>query len=322
MDLNGASLFITGGTGFFGKSILEYLQTLHDSGARFTAHVLSRDPNKFLLGHQRYQNQPWLTFVEGDLETLAPWRTFTHVIHAAADTHYSGLMSDWADQIVDGTRRVIVTAKLSGAKRLLLISSGAIYGSPSSEQSPIDEACRSAPSPLSLNSVYGNAKRFAETLCALESAEGGLECVIARCFAILSPHLPLDGPYAAGNFIRDALNPCIDTIKVKGDGSSIRTYLDGRDVAHWCIRILVKGEPGEAYNVGGDQIVTMKELAKKISIITGKEKTVEVESILLDQRSTYIPGIERAKALGLNVSYTLDESLENVIDVIRKQRNL
>lgn len=63
-------IFITGGTGFFGKSILDYRlrhpEFLRD--AELT--ILSRDPAAFIAANPRLANQPGVAFVQGDIRTF------------------------------------------------------------------------------------------------------------------------------------------------------------------------------------------------------------------------------------------------------------
>ena len=298
-------LFIPGGTGFIGRSLLDYLiesSTLHGEG--FNVVVLTRNPVDFLQQFPEYANLHWLSFIEGDLQHL-PLSTvgYTDVVHAAADTHASGSEPlAWLEQLVDGTRRVLDYACSAGAQRMLLLSSGAVYGRQGLNQPSLREATLQAPSPTDTGSLYAHGKRMAETLCALYTSRRGLPCVIARCFAVISEHVPLNGPYAVGNFLRDALNPARNHISVSGDGSAVRTYLDGRDLAHWTFTLLSHGEPGEAYNMGSDQQVTMLELAQRTAELIAPEKLVVVERKVINaERSLYVPAIAKAQEIGLRV---------------------
>jgi len=111
-------------------------------------------------------------------------------------------------------------------------------------------------------SAYGEGKRVAELLCALAAWETGIACVIARCFAFIGPHLPLDAHYAAGNFLRDALKG--GPINIISDGRPVRSYLYMADLMVWLMILLVKGQSCRPYNVGSDEAVSLAELAASI----------------------------------------------------------
>lgn len=312
LDLSSRWLFITGGTGFIGRSLLDYLgESAARHGANFRATVLCRDPGAFVQRHPAYNRQPWLSFMPGDLESLPTLEAgVTDVIHAAADTHRVGDSLAWLQQLVQGTQRVLATARAARVQRLLFISSGAVYGSQSAQLPALEENLPQAPLPTDIAAVYAHGKRMAEQLCALYTAEQDLPCVIARCFAVISRHVPLDGPYAVGNFIRDALSPGCERIQVRGNGLAVRTYLDGRDMAHWMLTLLYRGQPGQAYNVGSDHAITVGELARRVGALLAPHKPVLVEHQVTDsQRSIYVPSIAKAQSIGLRVETPLEQAI-------------
>lgn len=316
LDLSGRSIFITGGTGIVGRCLLDYVLEIFECyGTGPTVTVLSRNPEVFQRKYPRYSDLKSLNFVRGDLEDLSQLYSsrYTDVIHAAADTHSTNDPIRWVTQLVDGTRSVLEFAKQNQAERLLFVSSGAIYGSPVSAISGYSEDQYSAPLTTDIHAVYGNSKRMAEHLCSLYAAQsGGLECVIARCFAIVTPHIPMDGPYALGNFIRDA--KLGRGIRLSGDGKAIRTYIDGRDMAHWMFTLLLKGRSGEAYNVGSDKPITMLELATLIRDMVDIDQPIEVAgSSVSSTRSIYIPRIDKAAGLGLRIETELSDALSEII---------
>ncbi len=305
-------LFITGGTGFLGRSLLDYLvECAADPAANFQATVLSRDPDTFLQRFPQFRSLPWLTFVSGDLNRLpSAAANYTDLIHAAADTHHHRDPLEWLDQLVGGTRCLLDFACAMHVQRFLFVSSGAVYGPQCADGLALSEDLLQAPLPTDISAVYAQGKRMAEHLCALYSAHRQLSCVIARCFALISSHIPLDGPYAAGNFIREALAADRLSITVSSDGTAIRTYLDGRDAAHWLFTLLERGEPGEAYNVGSDTPVTIHELAKVVVEQLAPGKTVFImQENSKGPRSVYVPDISKARELGLRVETSLRQSI-------------
>nr|WP_052170555.1 NAD(P)-dependent oxidoreductase [Massilia sp. JS1662] len=312
VDLSGKRLFIAGGTGFVGKTVLDYLaESATAHGCDFSVTVLTRSSGKFLQSHPEYEGLPWLGFVDGDLATLATLELgqFTDVIHAAADTHKHASPLAWYDQLVGGTRAVLEFARRSQARRFLFVSSGAVYA-PVGDGRSIGEDEPGAPQPLDLQAVYGNGKRAAETLGALYQTEYGIQFVTARCFAIVSRHIPLDGPYALGNFVRDAIDPAKAAIEIQGDGLDVRSYLDGWDMAHAMLYLLEKGQGGQAYNVGSAVPISIRDLAQQVLDEFAPHKQLIVHGKRFANRKLfYVPDMERLQQLGLRQNITLAKSL-------------
>jgi len=317
--LSGHRVFLTGGTGFLGRSLLDYFaESARVHGSDFELHVLSRTPEAFLERHPRCRTLPWLHLHQGSVTQPLPLRgRFSHVVHAAADTHARYAAADWMMQIVDGTRNALEFARRSGASRFLLLSSGAVYGAQPASLARVDEAFTGAPAPTLPSSAYGQAKRVAEQLCTAYRQEFGLETVVARCFAVVGEHMPLDGPYAIGNFIRDAMQG--GSIRVAGDGTPLRSYLHARDAAHWFTTLLLAGQPGEAYNVGSDAGRSIREVAELVAACLSPASRVTVTSNAADGvRSVYVPSIAKAATLGLQVETALDEAIRLTADALRR----
>lgn len=307
-------LLLTGGTGFFGKALLLYQLSLEGySTSQIT--VLSRNPAQFLITYPEFSGHKTLTFLTGDIQQRdsLPWgHSFTHVLHAATDSTMGPSLTPLQryDQIVDGTRNILDLAVATGARRFLLTSSGAIYGPQPADLAAIPEDWPGSPPLAEASTAYGQAKRAAEHLCALVGEQHGLETVVARCFAFVGPDLPLNVHFAIGNFIRDALTA--DAITVSGDGTPLRTYLDQSDLAHWLLTLLEYGRPGQAYNVGSDEVISIADLAHLVRDILAPDKPVHI----LGQpdpgaaRNRYVPDISKAhQQLGLSVSVPLAEAI-------------
>lgn len=292
-------LLLSGGTGFFGRSFLDYLQSHYHQHSSIDVCVLTRSPSLFLELYPRFAALPWLTLFQCDLRepsSLPQDRRFTHVIHAATEaTRSSGL--DYKRQyfeIIDGARNVLSLAHRSDASRFLLISSGAAYGPQPSSMNKISETWIGSP-PLELaSSAYGLGKRAAEHMCALYHDSHGLHYSIARCFAFVGPDLPLKAHYAIGNFISDALSGC--DIVVNGDGTPLRSYLYQADLAHWLYTLLVHGRDGETYNVGSDVAISIGDLAKLVCTLIDPSRSVLIRDEPTGDAFArrYVPDIAKA----------------------------
>ncbi len=312
--LNGMQLLITGGTGFFGRSLLRSKLANHPVWRDVNAvTVLSRQPDHFLEKHPEFMGLDWLKFHQGDVlkpESL-PRGSYTHIIHAAADSTFGPSLTSLAryDQIVSGTKNLLDFAVKKKVQRFLLTSSGAVYGKLDEKVGHVVEDYHGMPDPLNADNAYGIAKREAEHLCALYHAHHGLNYVVARCFAFVGRDLPLNVHFAIGNFIYDALHH--DAVTVKGDGTAVRSYLSQEDLAIWLMTMLLHHNAGCAYNLGSDIGITINQLAHKVRDLLAPDKGVKIlGSPTNAARNFYLPSIEKAKqALGLQVMTSLDDAI-------------
>ena len=319
-EASGKSFFITGGTGFFGMWLLESFAHINDKltlGMRAT--VLTRDPATFTCKAPHLATRADLQFIQGDIRSFPfPEGQFDYIIHAA--TEASAKLNEEAphemlDAIVAGTRRVLDFATQCGVKKLLLTSSGAVYGKQPSDITHISEDYHGAPDPLLPGSAYGEGKRLAEHMCCVHAHQNGYEAKIARGFSFVGPHLPLDAHFAIGNFIRDAMRGT--PIQINGDGTPMRSYLHASDLAVWLWTILFKAPHARAYNVGSDEDKNLAELATTISTLLGgrqldihRQKADHSRSI-----SRYVPCIERARnELRLTTNIPLADAIGRTAD--------
>lgn len=263
--LSGARIFMTGGTGFIGRWMLEALAR---SGVDAEMTLLSRDPDSFAARAPHLAARFGL--VAGDTTSFtAPATDYTHVIHAATDASAALNASDprrMFDTIVQGTRRALDLATDSRA-RFFFLSSGAIYGAQPQHVPHVAEDWRGGPDPCDPLSAYGEGKRAAEMLCAIYAKQFGLDVVNARIFALLGPLLSLDIHFAAGNFIRDAMQK--RTIRVVGSGEAVRSYLYAADLTVWLWTLLIAGRSGTVCNVGSEEAVSIADLARRTAALLG-----------------------------------------------------
>jgi len=314
-ELREERIFITGGTGFFGCWLLETLLWANDRlGLKARATVLTRSPRAFENKEPRLARHPAVSMLAGDVRSFSfPEGRFSHVIHAA--TQSSAALNReqpelMFDTIVEGARRCLEFAAASGVRKLLLTSSGAVYGGQPPQVTHLPESFTGGPDPLDPNSAYGEGKRAAEMLCVLASRGSALETMIARCFAFVGPYMELDAHFAIGNFIRDQLNG--GPIRVHGDGTPYRSYMYASDLMTWLWTILFRGTSGRAYNVGAEEAVSIRELAHAVA----DALTPRAEVVILGTPTPgapaqrYVPSTARARQeLGLTAQVSLQHAI-------------
>ena len=162
---------------------------------------------------------------------------------------YDGTLNMWTfpDYIVHLAPvlpdRVIKLSKDTGA-RLLYCSSGIVYvGNNDTE--------------------YRKMKLKGERMCQ----QANIDHVIARLFTFFGDGL--DDNKAITQFFKSARAG--KPLKVYGDGSCVRSYMHGAEMARQMWRILLDGKSKHAYDVGSTQTITMKQLAERIQTYTGCE---------------------------------------------------
>ena len=313
-ELRDQSIFITGGTGFFGCWLLESFTWVNDYlNLNANATILTRNPKVFIARAPHLAKNHAVHLVHGDVRDFKfPRGEFRFVIHAATDASAKLNQENpllMFDTIVEGTKHTLEFARTHGTKKFLFTSSGAVYGEQPLNNMYLDETYWGAPDTMNSETAYGSGKRAAETLCSLYP----MEIKIARCFAQVGKYLPLDTHYAVGNFIKEALNH--QPIYINGDGTPIRSYLYAADLIIWLWTILFKGQPNRPYNVGSDRPVSILELAE----IIRQQISPNLEIIIACQsenqlRQRYVPSIERArKELGLECWIPLEEAIRRTV---------
>jgi dTDP-glucose 4,6-dehydratase len=319
-DLRGRSLFLTGGTEFVGTWLLESLLWASDKlDLRVTVVVLTRNPERFRGKAPHLAGHPAVRLLQGDVTSFAfPEGEYPFVIHAATEP---GFLADSERPLstfdVDllGTRRVLEFAKLHGVRRYLFTSSGAVYGRQPEGMTHIPEDYPGAPSTMEPNSAYGQAKRASEFMSMMYGRVYGFDANIARLFAFVGPHLPLDANYAVGNFIRDALKG--GPIRINGDGMPFRSYLYAADLAIWLWTILLRGQSLHPYNVGSSIDISIAQLAHEVAKMANGKVDIRIALSPVPGVSPlhYVPETTRARQeLGLTAKISLPEAIRSTMD--------
>jgi dTDP-glucose 4,6-dehydratase len=303
-ELRGQRIFITGGTGFFGRWLLESFAWANTHlNLKAEAVVLTRNPSAFSKQAPHLTSNPSIKLHAGDVrDFIFPPGQFSHVIHGATEASVKLNQENpllMFDTIVAGTRRTLEFAVTAGAQKFLFISSGAVYGKQPSELSHVPEDFAGAPNPTDPLGAYGEGKRAGELLSVMMARKHGFEAKIARAFAFVGPHLPLDGHFAAGNFIRDGLAG--RPISINGDGTPVRSYLYSAELAVWLWIILFRGANARAYNVGSETCLTIAETARAVADSFSPLLPVKIQQpVGAGPALRYVPDTRRAREeLGL-----------------------
>lgn len=312
--LKNKSILVSGGTGFIGKWILaSFLYTNDKYSLNAKIYILSREPQFFLNKFPKLHDLENIKFIKGDVKdfTFEKDVNIDFAIHAAADvvanrTNY-GIFND----CLYGTSNFINQIKKANCKKMLLLSSGAVYGNNYGAENNISENYFGAPDTMNPASAYGEGKRASELLSCIATESSNLSITIARCFAFVGPYLPLDKHFAIGNFILSAMRN--ETILIKGDGTPLRSYLYSADLVLWLWELLFSRENLKVYNIGGSEALSIESLAKKVVSVLNSSSPINVALPKNKNKliQNYIPNISRIyNDFGLAPHYDLKSSIE------------
>lgn len=305
--LKNQTILITGGTGFFGKVLKEHLLSLNETyDLNLKLILTARNP----IAEKRVE------FVASDIRNpLSVSGSVDYIIHAATPvTNDKSDPNELLEIIINGTQNVLHLAKEKKIKKLINISSGAVYGNQPSDIEKLTENHLENVSIFDRANAYGTGKRLAENLVENFCMKNGLNYLTLRCFAFSGKYLPQDAQFAIGNFVKDAKDS--KKIFVKGDGTAIRSYLDSADLAEWVVSSLMSNVSGEAYNLGSDSAITIKDLANLIAKkVPGT--SVEIQNASHDGIKTnrYVPSVEKIKKdLGVVQKVSLEQSILKMLN--------
>jgi nucleoside-diphosphate-sugar epimerase len=325
-EMRGKRLFLTGGTGFFGCWLVEsfvHINRALQLNAQVT--ILTRSPEAFSRKCPHLAADSAIGLLAGDVRGFEfPDGEFEYAIHAATDASAKQLAEDplaMLSTILEGTAQVLKFAASHGTKKLLLTSSGAVYGPQPPGLTHVSEDFPGAPDQLDPASVYAEGKRASELIGSVYARTAGIEVKIARCYAFVGAHLPLDAHFAIGNFLADAMAG--RTIRIGGDGTAMRSYLYGADLAIWLWTMLFRAPSMRAYNVGSDEAVTIKQLAETVVHVLNPGCEVHIAKAPTGAPPhCYVPSVERASGeLSLRQTVSLEEAIRRTAAWYRIESN-
>lgn len=281
--LGGRALFVTGATGFVGSWLLAAITRLN---AR-----LDRPISVRALSRQSHEpTEPWLTWVRGDVRDF---RDDTHadlIVHAGLSSAATppGGDAELRDTAVRGMESVMAHAQHVSASRVLVMSSGAVYGrvtGPVAETMPLGA--------LDSGDTYAEVKREVEALAQADST-ASLDVVIARLFTCIGAGYRHHEHLAHVSLLADARAG--RTLTLRSDGKAVRSYLYGADLAVWLLTLLC-GTGNDVVNVGSDVPMTIYAFAQRAARASGRGHDPVTTGPERDTlRPYFVPNIGHARA--------------------------
>jgi len=320
------SVLLTGGSGFFGKSVLDaFHRGLLDTFGIERMVIVARRATRLRAEAPELCSEQ-IELVDSDVVSLESTFDADVIIHAAASADIARYGADpegEARVVSEGARHLWeLAARSRRGPRMLLVSSGAVYGRQPAGLVSMTEETVPGPDVDRARLAYAAAKRAAETTVIGLATLTGLPTRIARCFAFVGPWLPLGASFAVGNFLQCALRG--EPIRVRAVHSVVRSYLHADDLASWLMTLATADGAccGDAYNVGSAEEVSIGDLAQMVASIAGvgvllPEEIVAPSAGTPEPADRYVPDVSKARReFGLAVSIPLRQAIESTFRVL------
>ncbi len=271
MRKDGVRLLVAGGAGFIGSNFIRFIL-----GAQGDWHVVNVDKLTYagnlanledVEGDERYR------FFRADIcdanavESVVADFEPDAIVNFAAETHVDRSIDDPALFLrtnILGTQVLLDAARKNRAARFLQISTDEVYGSLG------PQGLFSEDSPLRPNSPYAASKTSADLLVRAYFKTYGLPAIITRCSNNYGPY---QFPEKIIPFFVTLLrenNP----VPVYGDGMNVRDWIHVDDHSRAVEAVLLRGKPGEVYNIGGGNERTNIEITKLLLAAMGKPESL------------------------------------------------
>ena len=313
-------LFVTGGAGFIGSNFARMLLADRLPGLE-GADITVFDALTYsgtLTNLEAIKDSPRFTFVHADIRDDAAVKQalpgHDAIVHFAAESHVDRSVSNsriFVDTNVLGTQTLLDAALELGIQRFVHVSTDEVYGS-------IDEGSWDEKEPLLPNSPYSASKAGSDLLVRSYHVTHGLNTSITRCSNNYGIHhfpekvIPL--------FVTNLLDG--KHVPLYGDGANVRDWLHVDDHCRGIAAVLVRGRPGEIYNIGGGTELSNLELTELLLEATGKDwSSVDKVADRKGHDRRYSVDIGKIqKELGYTPQVAFAEGLADVVQWYRDNR--
>jgi len=311
-DINASAFLVTGGGGFIGSHVVEYLLVKGAGKVR----VLDNFSTGFKKNLEAFKGFPALEVVEGDICDLATCHRamegIDYVAHQAALGSVPRSINDpirTNEVNVSGFLNILVAARDANVKRMIYAASSSTYG----DHPGLPKEEDKIGNPLS---PYAVSKYINELYASVFSRTYGFHTFGLRYFNVFGPRQNPKGPYAAviPLFIKAALEN--KPAMINGDGETGRDFTFVENTVQANIRALFAPiSKHEVINVACGSITTLNELWKSISYNLG----IKLEAVHGPDRTGDIKhslaSIKRAeRLLSYSPTISMKEGLEETIN--------
>ena len=269
VNLESKTIMVTGASGLIGSSVVDILiryNELHNSKINILA--LGRSEEKMKKRFGKYFFSDYFNYLYYDASTLDFNLEIScdYIIHGASNAFPESIMKEPVETMMCnllGTLNLLNYARIHNVNNLLFVSSSEIYGK-KDNTAPYLEGEYGYIDLLNIRNSYSIGKRAAETLCVSYEKEYGVKSVFVRPGHIYGPTASSSDNRVSSMWAYSVARG--EDIIMKSDGSQLRSYCYCLDCASAILKVLLKGESCNAYNISNPQsVLSIKDMALLLS---------------------------------------------------------
>ncbi len=258
-------------------------------------------------------------FIQSDLNDFEQTkkifkREYSHIFHLASNADVLGSFSKPREIILNNnncTLNLLEALRIKKSKsKILICSTSEVYGNIGKKNKPINE--NSSISPIN---PYAVSKTFQDLLAQNYYQIYGLKIIITRMFTYFNARRNNLFASAFANQIVKIENGIQKKLS-HGNLESQRTILDIRDAMEAYYLAAIRGKPGEIYNIGGNKKATVKEILKKLILLSKSKIITEIDTKLMRPKDIkfQVPGIKKFRRhTNWKQKYNINESLNYLL---------
>jgi dTDP-glucose 4,6-dehydratase len=303
---------VTGGAGFLGSHLCEYLLT---QGNRV---ICVDNLETSSLENLEHLRDDAFVFLNHDLvyhvEIEEPVDAVYHLAALASPIDYLRQPLHSLKVGSYGTHHALGLAKFKRA-RFLLASTSEVYGDPQVHPQP--ESYWGNVNPIGPRGVYDEAKRYAEALTMAYHNQQGVDTAIVRIFNTYGPRMRSHDGRAIPTFMRQALENA--PLTVFGQGQQTRSFCYVDDLIRG-LHLLSESEEHLPVNLGNPNEFSILELAQTVIKVTSSKSEIVYEALPVDDPQVRQPDITRARqVLGWEPEIQLEEGLRRMLPSLGRE---
>lgn len=316
-------ILITGGAGFIGSHLSQELiksghsvVALDDLSTGSTSNIAT------------LQTNPSFTFVQGSMLDKELIRKLMESVdacmHLGAALGVQRILERPYESLIANTHgtEIAVSATAELGKRFFLASTSELYGK-NPKQPLNEESDRVIGSPQLVRWAYSEAKAIDESVVQMFHSSHGLKFVTGRFFNTVGPRQSGAYGMVLPRFVAAAISN--EPLRVYGDGTQSRVFCHVSDAVQGVLKVFFDDKAlGHAFNIGGEEEVTMTQLAERVIAVTKSHSSIEY----VPYSQAYPKGFEETmrrvpdttklrKMTGWKPAYSLEGIIEDIAKHLR-----